>query len=60
VAGEPRQRTEDRGWVAAITEGMSNNEYPMANAEVRKQRAEVVAKRFFTLLGMACQFAIDD
>jgi len=39
---------------------MSNNEYPMANAEVRKQRAEVVAKRFFTLLGMACQFAIDD
>jgi len=55
-----QQRAEDRGRVAAITEGMSNNEYPMANAEVRKQRAEEVAKRFFALLGMTCQFAIDD
>lgn len=31
---------------------MSNNEYPMANAEVRKQPAEDIAKRFLALLGM--------
>jgi len=39
---------------------MSNNKYPMANDEVRKQRAEDITKRFFALLGMTCQFAIDD